>query len=111
MVLESCDAIALWSNGPMVLGSGSLRVPIVLGLGFLGSNSAEDDTCCDLVLPGICTQVGFRKGGVQFLGRRTQLEVLLAVLLLVVILALLACLLLLGLGTSFGEETISNCQL
>ncbi|XP_075871089.1 endothelin-converting enzyme 2b isoform X3 [Nelusetta ayraudi] len=54
-------------------------------------------------------EVGFRKGGVQFLGRRTQLEVLLAVLLLVVLLALLACLLLLGLGTSFADSGRGLC--
>lgn len=47
----------------------------------------------------LCTsQVGFRKGGVDLLGRRTQLEVLLSVLLLAALLALLACLLVLGLG-------------
>lgn len=68
----------------------------------------EDDACLNLALPHICIQVGFRKGGVQFLGRRTQLEVLLAVLLMVVLLALLACLLLLGLGTSFGKETAND---
>ncbi|MEQ2200102.1 hypothetical protein XENOCAPTIV_022496, partial [Xenoophorus captivus] len=43
-------------------------------------------------------QVGFRKGGVDILGRRTQLEVLLSVMLLVALLALLACLVVLGLG-------------
>lgn len=56
------------------------------------------------------SQVGFRKGGVDFLGRRTQLEVLLAVLLLVVLLALLACLLLLGLGSTFGKKQ-KKCSL
>ncbi|XP_031159669.1 endothelin-converting enzyme 2b isoform X1 [Sander lucioperca] len=45
-------------------------------------------------------EVGFRKGGVDILGRRTQLEVLLSVLLLAALLALLACLLVLGLGFS-----------
>ncbi|XP_055369767.1 endothelin-converting enzyme 2b isoform X2 [Betta splendens] len=45
-------------------------------------------------------EVGFRKGGVDILGRRTQLEVLLSVLLLAALLALLACLLVLGLGLS-----------
>ncbi|XP_037318692.1 endothelin-converting enzyme 2b isoform X2 [Pungitius pungitius] len=45
-------------------------------------------------------EVGFRKGGVDILGRRTQLEVLLSVLLLVALLALLASLLVLGLGFS-----------
>ncbi|MED6251590.1 Endothelin-converting enzyme 2 [Ataeniobius toweri] len=43
-------------------------------------------------------EVGFRKGGVDILGRRTQLEVLLSVMLLVALLALLACLVVLGLG-------------
>ncbi|TWW77460.1 Endothelin-converting enzyme 2 [Takifugu flavidus] len=42
-------------------------------------------------------EVGFRKGGIDVLGRRTRLEVLLLVLLLVTLLALLACLLVLGL--------------
>uniref|UniRef100_A0AAQ5ZAG7 endothelin-converting enzyme 1 n=1 Tax=Amphiprion ocellaris TaxID=80972 RepID=A0AAQ5ZAG7_AMPOC len=45
-------------------------------------------------------EVGFRKGGVDLLGRRTQLEVLLSVLLLAALLALLACLVVLGLGFS-----------
>ncbi|XP_065816053.1 endothelin-converting enzyme 2b isoform X1 [Labrus bergylta] len=45
-------------------------------------------------------EVGFRKGGVDIFGRRTQLEVLLSVLLLAALLALLACLLVLGLGLS-----------
>ncbi|XP_030008243.1 endothelin-converting enzyme 2-like isoform X2 [Sphaeramia orbicularis] len=45
-------------------------------------------------------EVGFRKGGVDILGRRTQLEVLLSVLLMAALLALLACLLVLGLGYS-----------
>uniref|UniRef100_A0A3P9ASU1 endothelin-converting enzyme 1 n=1 Tax=Maylandia zebra TaxID=106582 RepID=A0A3P9ASU1_9CICH len=45
-------------------------------------------------------EVGFRKGGVDILGRRTQLEVLLSVLLLAALLALLACLVVLGLGFS-----------
>lgn len=39
----------------------------------------------------------------DILGRRTQLEVLLSVLLLVALLALLACLLVLGLGVNSGE--------
>lgn len=51
------------------------------------------------------SQVGFRKGGVDILGRRTQLEVLLSVLLLAALLALLACLLVLGLGFSSGNDT------
>uniref|UniRef100_A0A3Q4B3X3 endothelin-converting enzyme 1 n=1 Tax=Mola mola TaxID=94237 RepID=A0A3Q4B3X3_MOLML len=46
----------------------------------------------------IPSQVGFRTGGVDILGRRTQLEVLLSGLLLAALLALLACLLVLGLG-------------
>lgn len=50
------------------------------------------------------SQVGFRKGGVDILGRRTQLEVLLSVLLLAALLALLACLLVLGLGFSSGNN-------
>lgn len=50
------------------------------------------------------SQVGFRKGGVDILGRRTQLEVLLSVLLLAALLALLACLLVLGLGFSSGNK-------
>ncbi|XP_034404621.1 endothelin-converting enzyme 2b isoform X3 [Cyclopterus lumpus] len=45
-------------------------------------------------------EVGFRKGGVDILGRRTQLEVLLSGLLLASLLALLACVLVLGLGFS-----------
>uniref|UniRef100_A0A4W6F171 endothelin-converting enzyme 1 n=1 Tax=Lates calcarifer TaxID=8187 RepID=A0A4W6F171_LATCA len=49
------------------------------------------------------SQVGFRKGGVDILGRRTQLEVLLSVLLLAALLALLACLLVLGLGFNSGR--------
>lgn len=85
----------------MVLGSNSLDV---LGWGqILGSHGPDDDACHVLALLHIHIQVGFRKGGIQFLGRRTQLEVLLAVLLMVVLLALLACLLILGLGTSFGK--------
>lgn len=50
------------------------------------------------------SQVGFRKGGVDALGRRTRLEVLLLVLLLVTLLALLACLLVLGLGFHSGTR-------
>lgn len=50
------------------------------------------------------SQVGFRKGGVDALGRRTRLEVLLLVLLLVTLLALLACLLVLGLGFHSGTS-------
>lgn len=53
------------------------------------------------------SQVGFRKGGVDVLGRRTRLEVLLLVLLLVTLLALLACLLVLGLGFHSGEDRSS----
>ncbi|CAM9110461.1 unnamed protein product [Lampetra planeri] len=45
-------------------------------------------------------EVSFRKGGADILGRRTQLEVLLLVLLLATLLGLLACLLVLGLGVS-----------
>uniref|UniRef100_A0A7N8YQ82 endothelin-converting enzyme 1 n=1 Tax=Mastacembelus armatus TaxID=205130 RepID=A0A7N8YQ82_9TELE len=45
-------------------------------------------------------EVGFRKGGVDILGRRTQLEVVLSVLLLAALLALFVCLLVLGLGLS-----------
>ncbi|XP_027901030.1 endothelin-converting enzyme 2b isoform X1 [Xiphophorus couchianus] len=45
-------------------------------------------------------EVGFRKGGVDILGRRTQLEVLLSVMLLAALLALFACLVVLGLGFS-----------
>uniref|UniRef100_A0A3P9B557 endothelin-converting enzyme 1 n=1 Tax=Maylandia zebra TaxID=106582 RepID=A0A3P9B557_9CICH len=48
------------------------------------------------------SQVGFRKGGVDILGRRTQLEVLLSVLLLAALLALLACLVVLGLDSGRG---------
>lgn len=54
------------------------------------------------------SQVGFRKGGVDILGRRTQLEVLLSVLLLAALLALLACLVVLGLGFSSGKSTSST---
>lgn len=50
------------------------------------------------------SQVGFRKGGVEILGRRTQLEVLLFVLLLAALLALLACLVVLGLGFGQGNN-------
>lgn len=50
------------------------------------------------------SQVGFRKGGVDLLGRRTRLEVLLLLLLLLTLLALLACLLLLGLGFHSGTS-------
>lgn len=50
------------------------------------------------------SQVGFRKGGVDVLGRRTRLELLLLVLLLVTLLALLACLLVLGLGFHSGTS-------
>lgn len=53
------------------------------------------------------SQVGFRKGGVDVLGRRTRLEVLLLVLLLVTLLALLACLLVLGLGFHSGTSSRS----
>lgn len=52
------------------------------------------------------SQVGFRKGGVDILGRRTQLEVLLSVLLLAALLALLACLVVLGLGFSSGDVSL-----
>lgn len=83
--------------------------PRVLGTCVLGSYGPEERLL--LLSFHIHFQVGFRKGGIQFLGRRTQLEVLLAVLLMVVLLALLACLLLLGLGSSFGKRTVSNCQL
>lgn len=50
------------------------------------------------------SQVGFRKGGIDVLGRRTRLEVLLLVLLLVTLLALLACLLVLGLRFHSGNN-------
>ncbi|RVE65304.1 hypothetical protein OJAV_G00134660 [Oryzias javanicus] len=60
----------------------------------LSDTPAEAASSPDIV------EVGFRKGGVDFLGRRTQLEVLLSVLLLAALLALLVCLLLLGLGFS-----------
>lgn len=50
------------------------------------------------------SQAGFRKGGVEILGRRTQLEVLLFVLLLPALLALLACLVVLGLGFGSGNN-------
>uniref|UniRef100_A0A3Q4HZM0 endothelin-converting enzyme 1 n=1 Tax=Neolamprologus brichardi TaxID=32507 RepID=A0A3Q4HZM0_NEOBR len=52
--------------------------------------------------PVFVSQVGFRKGGVDILGRRTQLEVLLSVLLLAALLALLACLVVLGLDSGRG---------
>lgn len=69
-------------------------------------------TACDRLsvfssLSVCLSQVGFRKGGVDVLGRRTRLEVLLSVLLLVTLLALLACLLLLGLG--FHSGTSRRC--
>ncbi|XP_068601189.1 endothelin-converting enzyme 2b [Brachionichthys hirsutus] len=48
-------------------------------------------------------ELGFRKRGVDILGRRTRLEVLLSVLLVAALLALLACLLVLGLG--FGSDS------
>lgn len=64
------------------------------------TESGPEVRCRFLVTP---FQVGFRKGGVDILGRRTQLEVLLSVLLLAALLALLACLLVLGLGFSSGS--------
>lgn len=57
----------------------------------------DADLLCDSVQS--LFQVGFRKGGVDILGRRTQLEVLLSVLLLAALLALLV----LGLGFSSGS--------
>ncbi|XP_013888080.1 endothelin-converting enzyme 2, partial [Austrofundulus limnaeus] len=45
-------------------------------------------------------EVGFRKGGVDIFCRRTQLEVVLSVMLLVFRLSLVACLVVLGLGSS-----------
>ncbi|KAK5868169.1 hypothetical protein PBY51_009207 [Eleginops maclovinus] len=58
------------------------------------------DATADTASSPDAVEVGFRKGGVDLLGRRTRLEVLLSVLLLVSLLALLTCLLLLGLGFS-----------
>ncbi|KAM8822169.1 LOW QUALITY PROTEIN: endothelin-converting enzyme 2b [Synchiropus picturatus] len=54
-------------------------------------------------------EVGFRKGGVELLGRRTPLEAALGVLLLLSLLALLGCLLLLGLGLGSGHPARELC--
>lgn len=54
------------------------------------------------------SQVGFRKGGIQLcggLGRRTQLEVVLAALLMASLLSLFACAITLGIHYRNGEPT------
>lgn len=62
-------------------------------------------TACFQQFECLCvSQVGFGKGGIDVLGRRTRLEVLLLVLLLVTLLALLACLLVLGLRFHSGNN-------
>lgn len=54
------------------------------------------------------SQVGFRKGGIQLcggLGRRTQLEIVLAALLMASLLSLFACAITLGIHYKNGETT------
>lgn len=54
------------------------------------------------------SQVGFRKGGIQLcggLGRRTQLEMVLAALLVASLLSLFACAVTLGVHYKNGEPT------
>lgn len=53
--------------------------------------------------------MGFRKGGIQLcggLGRRTQLEIVLAALLMASVLSLFACAVTLGVHYKNGEPTI-----
>lgn len=120
---EACQTTFMWDK-VLVNSSAPVGILLVLGLRLVlkVDEQAEMDFndflgcwdwdgtwgfLCDSVQS--LFQVGFRKGGVDILGRRTQLEVLLSVLLLAALLALLACLLVLGLGFSSGSYTQHTC--